>query len=104
MELADQQKTRNGGESHDGGESAAAAEADMKQRAALAVNLAESGHAGCAVDLVDADETDVVRVAYAIAEHVEAAGGDLDFAAEPELADRIRGWADAHEALNPSAT
>lgn len=92
----------NGGESRNGGEYAVTAEADMKQRAELGLSLEAGGHAGCAIDLLDADDPDVVRVAYAIAEHVEMACGEPDFTADPELAARIRAWADAHEALDPA--
>jgi hypothetical protein len=41
----------------------------------------------------------VVRVAYAIAEHVEEACGDIT--ADPDLAGRITAWADTHDALPP---
>lgn len=74
------------GESHNGGESA------DSHRQVLAQRLEARGHGQCAYDLEAADDCDVVRVAYEIAEHVEYACGNDQFADEHLAAD-IRAWA-----------
>lgn len=77
-------------------------ESSDTERARLAEELEASGHGGCAFDLNSADDLDVVDVAFQIADHVEEACGDLNFAAVPELAARIREWAKTLERVDPS--
>lgn len=74
------EKPRNGGETL------------AAERTRLARMLEASGHGQCAYDLEAADDADVEEVAYEIAEHVEQACGD--FRTNPDLADKIRKWAD----------
>ena len=78
------------GESANGGESA------DSERTRLAQRLEARGHGGCAFDLEAADDMDVARVAYEIAEHVEYACGNPR-CADAQLARDIRTWADLHE-------
>ncbi len=68
------------------------------ERARLVRQLDADGHTGCAADLADADDSEVVDLAYEIAEHVEEACGCPD-RQHPELADSLRAWADAYEHL-----
>lgn len=82
--------SRNGGES------------GSTERAKLAEELEAGGHGGCAYDLAAADDIDVVDIAYQVAEHVEEACGDVDFASNPELAQRIREWANTLSRVDPS--
>jgi len=88
--MPDRPDPRNGGESAG------------TERVRLAEELEASGHGGCAFDLTSADDIDVVDIAYQVADHVEEACGDADFAANPGLAQRIREWANKLSRVDPS--
>ena len=62
-------------------------------RDGLARDLDAAGHPQCAEDLAGASVGDAAQVAYDIAEHVEYDCG-CPHGGHPELAQRLREWAD----------
>ena len=93
------------GESDTRGESATAAAVDVAQRAVLVQRLRDIGFGGCADDLAGAGtegcgpaNEDPAQVAYDVAGHIAYFSESEE---APDLAAKLREWADRHERLQP---
>jgi hypothetical protein len=92
-----------GGESRDGGENHFTQQAidvavDYAQRVVLIQWLLDLGLDGEADNLRDATESDAAQAAYDIAANIVDICGNAEL---PELAGKLRDWADQHEKLAP---
>lgn len=76
----------------------------MMDRLEMAAWLRDTGHGGCADDLIAAAPADVAAVAYSIAEHVEENCGAPQDPQTEGLPDRLRNWADHREFADTKGT